>query len=305
MRICSFLPSATEILYLLGLDESVVGVTHECDYPSDAKNKKVVVRSTFDASSLESGEIDRIVSSKVKAGEDIYAIEEEALRSANPDLIVAQGLCEVCSPHEKEVERAVKVLGRKPEIVILDPHNLDDILVNIGQIAKATGKIREGESAVRLLRERIEYVKSTVSGVDYKPRALCIEWMDPLFSAGHWVPEMMEMSGAVNGISKAGEPSRRMSWEEVIEFDPELIFLMPCGFDIDRTRKEMKALESRAEWKSLKAVRNKKVYATDANSYFSRPGPRIVTGIEVLAKVLHPERFSELSVPEKSYLKVY
>lgn len=301
MRICSFLPSATEILYELGLGDSVVGVTHECDFPSDASKKTVVVRSSFDASKLTSEEIDSMIMHLVREGKDIYVVDDNALRNANPDLIVAQGLCEVCSPHMKELDRAMGILDKKPRVIVLDPHDLDEILVNIQQIAAAVGRESEGERIVRELRNRIETVTSVASRAKHTPKVLCIEWLAPIFTAGHWVPQMVELAGAINGVSKRGEPSRRMSWDEVIEFDADIMVLMPCGFDVDRTMKELWRIENREEWKRLNAVKNKMVYATDAGSYFSRPGPRTVAGLEILAKIIHPDLFSNLNVPEGSF----
>ena len=305
MRICSFLPSATEILYELGLGDSVVGVTHECDFPSDASKKTIVVRSAFDASRLTSEEIDSMIVQLVREGKDIYVIDDDALRKANPDLIVAQGLCEVCSPYLKELDRAMKILDNKPKVIVLDPHDLDEILVNIEQVAKNVEKEKKGEEVVKALRSRIDNVRSVTKSIMHIPRVLCIEWLDPIFTAGHWVPQLVELAGAINGVSKRGEPSRRMKWEEVLEFDPDIIVLMPCGFDVERMMNELWRIEKQEEWKNIDAVKNKMVYATDASSYFSRPGPRTVTGLEILAKIIHPDMFSNLNVPESSFRRIY
>jgi len=305
MRICSLLPSATEILYELELGDSVVGVTHECDYPADAYNKTIVVRSAFDASKLSSQEIDNVIVQRVREGKDIYVVDDNALRKASPDLIVAQALCEVCSPHMKELDRAMNILDNKPKVIVLDPHDLDEVLVSIEKVAKTVGKEKKGEEIVQKLQKRIDHVRSVIRNAKNSPKVLCIEWLDPIFTAGHWVPQMVEVAGAVNGVSKRGEPSRRMEWKEVIEFDPEIIVLMPCGFDIERTMKERWRIEKHEEWQELRAVKNKMVYATDASSYFSRPGPRTVTGLEILAKIIHPEMFRDLNVPEGSFRRIY
>lgn len=305
MRICSFLPSATEILYELGLGDDVVGVTHECDFPLDAGKKTVVVRSVFDASKLNSDEIDKMIVQLVREGKDVYVIDDSALKQADPDLIVAQGLCEVCSPHMKELGRAMNILNNKPKVIVLDPHDLDEILVSIGQVAKAVGREHRGEEVIDSLIKRIEHVSSVGMEAKNKPKVLCIEWLDPIFSAGHWIPQMVEIASAINGVSKRGEPSRKMQWSEVTEFDPDIITLMPCGFDVDHTMKELWRIERVEEWKSLKAVKNREVYATDAGSYFSRPGPRTVMGLEILAKIIHPDLFTSLYLPEDSFKKVY
>jgi iron complex transport system substrate-binding protein len=305
MRICSFLPSATEILYELDLGDSIVGVTHECDFPSDVNNKTVVVRSAFDASKLSSEEIDSMIVQCVREGKDIYVVDDNALRKASPDLIVAQGLCEVCSPHMKELDRAMSILDNKPKVVVLDPHDLDEVLVSIEQVAKTVGKEKKGEEIVQKLGRRIEHVRSVARNAKNSPKVLCIEWLDPIFTAGHWVPQMVEAVGAVNGVSERGEPSRKMEWKEALEFDPDIIVLMPCGFDIERTMKELWRIEKHDEWKQLRAVKNKTVYATDASSYFSRPGPRTVTGLEMLAKMIHPDLFRDLNVPEDAFRRIY
>lgn len=305
MRICSLLPSATEILYELELGDSVVGVTHECDFPPDANNKTVVVRSAFDASKLSSEEIDNEIVQRVREGKDIYVVDDNALRKASPDLIVAQGLCEVCSPHMKELDRAMNILDNKPKVVVLDPHDLDEVLASIEQVAKTVGKEKKGEEIVQKLRKRIDHVRSVTRNAKNTPKVLCIEWLDPIFTAGHWVPQMVEVARAVNGVSKRGEPSRRMEWKEAVEFAPDIIVLMPCGFDIERTMKELWRIEKHEEWQEFPAVKNKMVFATDASSYFSRPGPRTVTGLEILAKIMHPALFRNLNVPEDAFRRIY
>jgi len=299
-RIVSFLPSATEILYQLGAGDQLVGVTHECDFPEEAKSKPRVIHSSFDPTKMSSNEIDSQVVELMHSGGDIYLVDEQILKEANPDLIVAQGICDVCSPTTKEISKAVSILHNKPEVVILDPHNLDDILAGILEVAKKIGKIDEAQKLIDSLRKRIGYVKN--KSKKSRPKVLCIEWLDPLFTAGHWVPQMVEMAGGINGISVINEPSRRMKLEEAVAFDPDIIVLMPCGFDINRIHREYSKIASNNQWKSLRAVKNNNVYAVDANSYFSKPGPRTVTGIEILAKIIHPETFGDLKIPPNSFL---
>ncbi|MGI0082348.1 MAG: cobalamin-binding protein [Nitrosopumilaceae archaeon] len=301
-RIVSFLPSATELLYELGVGDQIVGVTHECNFPDDAKRKPHVIHSSFDPTTISSYEIDKKIVEFMQSGSDIYVIDEQVLKKANPDLIVAQGLCEVCSPFTKEVNRAVSILDNKPSVVILDPHNLDDTLASIIEIGKHVGKTKEAQNLVTLLQKRIDYVKS--KSVKSRPKVLCVEWLDPLFTAGHWVPQMVEMAGGINGVSVVDKPSRRMKVEEAIEFDPDIVVLMPCGFDINRILEEYPKLASNKEWKSLKAVQNNTVYAVDANSYFSKPSPRTVTGLEILAKIIHPETFGDLKIPDNSFVQI-
>lgn len=301
-RIVSFLPSATEILYDLGVGDKVVGVTHECNFPSDAKSKPRVIRSSFDPLRMSSSQIDQKIVSLLRAGEDIYVIDDQELKKADPDIIIAQGLCEVCSPFTEEINRAVSILDRKPEVLVLDPHNLDDILSNILEVGMAIGKIEEAKNLLSKLRKRIEHIKKKVP--NSRKKILCIEWLDPPFTAGHWVPQLVEIAGGVNGISKKGDASRRLGLDEITLFDPDIIVLMPCGFDVARTLLEYSTLLDKKEWKSLHAVQNGNVYGVDANSYFSRPGPRAVTGLEILAKIIHPQRFSDIAVPENSFVKI-
>lgn len=308
MRIASFLPSATETLYELGAGNQIVGVTHECKYPPQARKKPRVIQSSFDPGRMTGREIDNKIVELMHSGKDIYIVDENTLKRVSPDLIVAQGLCEVCSPFTKEINRAVSLLGdRQPDVLVLDPHDLDDILVSIMDVAEKIGKVREGRKLVASLQKRIDVVRSSSSSsmkVKRRPKVLCIEWIDPLFTAGHWVPQMVEYAGGINSLSSTGEPSRRMDIDEAVQLDPDIIVLMPCGFDIEQTLKELPALARNEKWKSLRAVKNGNVYSVNANAYFSKPGPRIVVGLEMIAKILHPETSQHIRVPKGSYKKI-
>lgn len=303
MRIVSFLPSATETLYELGAAKEIVGVTHECKYPPAAKKKPQVIRPSFDPSSMTGKEIDSKIVELVRAGGDIYIVDDKALKKARPDLIVAQGLCEVCSPFTKEIGRAVSILGGAPDVLVLDPHDLDDILVSIMDVAEKVDRVKEGKALVASLQKRIDAVR--LAKTSSRPKVACIEWVDPLFTAGHWVPQMVEYAGGINGISAAGEQSRRMDMDELAAFDADTIVMMPCGYGIARTLKEMKVLKNNKEWNSLRAVKEKRVYVVEAGSYFSKPGPRTVIGLEILAKIIHPEAFKKIKVPKGTYRKIY
>lgn len=302
MRVVSFLPSATETLYKLGAGDMITGVTHECKYPAQARNKPQVIRPSFNASKMSGKEIDSMVVELLRAGSDIYVVDDRQLREAKPDLIVAQGLCEVCSPFTKEINRAVDILGGRPEVLVLDPHDLDDILVSIMDVAEKIGRVQQGRRLVASLQSRIDRVRSLKE--KSKQKVLCLEWLDPLFTAGHWVPQMVEYAGGINGISTSGQPSRRMSIDEAVSFDPDVIVLVPCGFDITRTKRELPPLVGNEKWKSLRAVKEGKVYAVDAGAYFSKPGPRTIIGLEILAKILHPEASRRIRVPKGSYKKL-
>ena len=310
LRIISFLPSATEILYEMGVDSQIVGVTHECNYPEAAKSKPRIINSSFDASTMSSKEIDDKIVELFSNGKDIYFINDEILKELKPDLIVAQGICEVCSPFTKEIKRAISILGYNPKVIVLDPHNISDILDNISEIATNIGKIKEGKNLVKLLEAKINRINkiTRLNNKDNLPRIVCLEWLDPFFTAGHWVPEMVEIAGGINGLSKSKEQSRRASIEEIKKFDPDKIILMPCGFNIDRTIKEYKknytTLNKNQDWSNLRAIKNNELYVVDAGSYFSKPGPRTITGIEILAKIISPDEFKHITIPENSYIKL-
>ncbi len=301
-RIVSFLPSATEILYDLGVGDQVLAVTHECNYPAAAKTKPRVIHSVFDPQKMSSQEIDSKVVDLMKSGKDIYVLDEQILKKANPNLIVAQGICEVCSPFTKEINKAVTILGNKPEVLILDPRSLDDILDNIIEVGKKVGKLAKANELVSSLRARIKTIHNIPKGA--RPKVLCIEWLDPLFSAGHWVPQMVEIAGGINGISATGNQSRRMEIEEAVKFDPDIIILMPCGFDIKRILQEYEKLAENPKWKSMRAVKQGQVYAVNANEYFSKPGPRTVIGLEILSKIINPDTFRDLQLPKNSIQKI-
>jgi iron complex transport system substrate-binding protein len=303
LRIVSFLPSATETLYELGAAREIVGVTHECKYPPAAKRKPQVIRPSFDPSSMTGKEIDSRIVELVRSGGDIYLVDDKALRKAKPDLIVAQGLCEVCSPFTKEIGRAVRILGGTPDVLVLDPHDLDDILVSIMDVAEKVGRVKEGRKLVSSLQKRIDAVRSR--RIENRPKVACIEWVDPLFTAGHWVPQMVDYAGGINGMSVAGEQSRRMQIDELVGFDPDVIVMMPCGYGIKRTLEEMEILKRSKKWNSLRAVKDRRVYAVEAGSYFSKPGPRTVVGLEILAKIMHPGASRKIKVPRGTYRKIY
>jgi iron complex transport system substrate-binding protein len=310
MRIVSFLPSATETLYELGAGNQIVGVTHECNYPSQARKKPRVICSSFDPGQMSGRDIDNKIVELMRTGKDIYIVDENTLKRVSPDLIVAQGLCEVCSPFTKEIDRAVSILGgdRRPDLLVLDPHDLDDILVSIMDVAEKIGKVREGRKLVASLQKRIDVVRQSSSNIIMKvkqrPKVLCVEWIDPLFTAGHWVPQMVEYAGGINGLSSTGEPSRRMDIDEAVQLDPDIIVLMPCGFDIEQTLKELPVLARNEKWKLLQAVKNGNIYAVNANAYFSKPGPRTIVGLEIIAKILHPMTSQHIRVPKGSYKKI-
>ena len=302
-RIISFLPSATELIYELGAQDSLFGVTHECLYPSNAKTKPRVISSVFDPILMSSREIDDKINELMKNGKEIYNINEKNIIKAKPDLIISQDVCEVCSAHTNQVNYALSILEKKPQVYTMNPHNLDEILFCIKEISKKIGKEDKGNMLVDSLEKRIDYIKN--KKFENWPSVIAIEWIDPLFTSGHWIPQMVETAGGKNLISSQKERSRKMGLDELKKIDPDIIIMMPCGFDVDRTIKEYdKILAQDKEWNSLKAVQEGFVFAVDANSYFSKPSFRTITGIEILAKIIHPEIFGSIEIPENSFEKI-
>ena len=302
-RIVTFLPSATELIYSLGAEDRLFGVTHECNYPSGAKTKLRVISSVFDPASMSSKQIDDKICQLMSEGKEIYNLNKENLLSAKPDLIISQNICEVCSAHTEHVKIAVEMLEKKPEVYTMDPHDVSEILTSIKDISKIIGKEKEGNELIDSLSKRLEFVKSKT--FEKKPKVVAIEWVDPFFTSGHWIPEMIEIAGGENLISTEKIPSRKMKLEEIKEANPDIIVMMPCGFDVKRTVYEYKkVLAENPEWNELNAVKENNVYAVDANSYFSKPSLRTITGIEVLASIFHPDVFGDLQLPEDSFMKI-
>jgi len=302
-RIVTFLPSATELIYSLGADDKLFGVTHECNYPNGARTKPRVINSVFDPASMSSKQIDDKICQLMTDGKQIYNLNKENLLNAKPDLIISQNICEVCSAHTEHVKMAVDMLEKKPEVYTMDPHDVDEILVSIRDISKMIGKKKEGNELVDSLAKRLEFIKSKT--FEERPNVVAIEWVDPFFTSGHWIPEMIESAGGENLISTEKMPSRKMELEEIKEANPDIIVMMPCGFDVKRTISEYNSvLTNNPDWNELKAVKEKNVYAVDANSYFSKPSLRTITGIEILAKIIHPDVFGDLQLPENSFAKI-
>ena len=302
-RIVTFLPSATELIYSLGADDKLFGVTHECNYPSGAKTKPRVISSVFDPASMSSKQIDDKICQLMTDGKEIYNLNKENLLNAKPDLIISQNICEVCSAHTEHVKKAMEILEKKPEVYTMDPHDVNEILVSIKDISKMVGKEKEGNNLVDSLSKRLEFVKS--KKFEERPSVVAIEWVDPFFTSGHWIPEMIEAAGGENLISTEKMPSRKMKLGEIKEANPDIIVMMPCGFDVKRTISEYNSvLAKNTDWNELKAVKENSVYAVDANSYFSKPSLRTITGIEILASIIHPDVFDDLQLPEDSFSKI-
>lgn len=298
MRICSLLPGATEIAYLLGLGDQIVGVTHECDYPHEAKQKPVVVRSVIDSSQLSCPEIDRRVGELLQAGRGLYSIDEAAFLASGPDVILTQGLCNVCALDYDDVVKAAQRLPRMPAILSLNPHSLSDVLEDISRVGAATGRETAAEALVQDLRRRIDEVG--IREPEYRPRVVCLEWFEPLYVAGHWVPELVTLAGGFDPLGRKGEPSLKIEWQSVLDAKPDVILLMPCGFDVRRAVKESTPLRNLNGWNDLPAVKTGNVYALNGSAYFSRPGPRLVNGLEILARIIRPEQAGWSAAPTEA-----
>ena len=295
MRVASLLPSATEIVHFAGADDTLVGVTHECDYPPGVERLPRLTSSEIESHSMTSAEINAAVEGRMTDTGSIYALDAGLLEELAPDLIITQGLCNVCAVSTNLVEKAVAGLNKEPEILTLNAASLRDVLDDAIRVGEALGRGQETRDKVAALEERLTYVRETLAGLP-RPRVGCIEWLDPPFSAGHWVPEMVGIAGGEEAFARPGEPSARLTWDEVFEAAPEVLVLMPCGFDARRAAEEARrVLPGLPGWGELPAVRQGRVWAVDANSYFSRPAPRLVEGVEILAHVLHPQAFPGVS----------
>ena len=296
MRICSLLPSATEIVYALGLGDDLVGVSHACDYPDSVATKPVVSRSVRQTTDLSSQEIDAIVQQARANSNPLYWIDGELLRELNPEFIITQELCEVCAIDSGSVfETAAKVLDYQPQILTIRPSIVADILQNVRDIASAAGVGRRGEELSDSLQSRIQTVVDGVADVGVKPRVLCLDWLDPLRNTGQWVPELVEMAGGEERLAVTGGLSRELTWDEIVDYAPEYLMVMPCAFDPERVRAEAtEKLTNLNGWEELPAVQMDQVFLFDGRIP-TRHGPRVVDVLEGLAGAMHPQRFKGIS----------
>ena len=297
MRIVSLVPHATELLFALGLGEQVVGVTHECDYPARAQQLARVTRDVLPAG-LTAAQIDAAVRERTQRGESIYELDERALAALQPDLIVTQALCPVCAVSYEEVVELARELPRCPRVIALDPHTLGETLKDVTTLAEATGSERAGGRLLAEAKARIARVRSAANAAPQpaggavqqsgRPRVAALEWFDPVYVAGHWTPELIELAGAEDVLGEAGEPSRVVSWEELASAEPQIVVAMPCGWDAARAH-----AEADAHSEQLAASGAQRVVAVNGGAYFSRPGPRLIEGLELLAHIIHPDLFAE------------
>ncbi|QIN77633.1 ABC transporter substrate-binding protein [Rubrobacter marinus] len=291
MRVVSLLPSATELLSFVGASEELVGVSHECDYPAGVEALPKLTRPPIDHHAMTSAEIDAAIGRHLSETGSLYALDAELLEELKPDLILTQGLCDVCAVSLDVVREAATGLSTNPRVLSMNPTTLGEVLACAVEVGDAVGRGSAARESVAALGERLVRVREAVEGLP-RPRVGAIEWLDPPFSAGHWVPEMVRLAGGEDLFAREGEPSARLRWGDVFAAEPEVLVLMPCGFDKERALLEARPLPRLEGWSGVPAVRSGRVWAVDGNSFFSRPAPRLVEGVEILARLLHPEAFA-------------
>lgn len=294
-KICSLLPSTTEIVFALGLGNKLVAVTHECDYPEAATKVPAITSAAINTIDMSNRDLHDHVINTAHEGSSIYTLDQALLEELAPDLILTQELCDVCAVSYDTVQAAVREIGGDYRIMSLEPTTLGAILETIEHLGRATDTIDKATAVTGGLQRRIDTVTRQSQKAEKKPRVFTLEWMDPPFAGGHWVPEMVQLAGGLTSLVEVGEPSRMVSWEEITAFDPEIIMVMPCGYHLDSLETEFRMTAFPAEWGDLTAVRNGKVYGVDATAYFSRPGPRVVDGLEIMGEIIHPELFPRRS----------
>ena len=285
MKICSLLPSATEILFALGLGDQVVGVSHECDFPPEARRKPVLIRSRITHTESPAA-IDRQVREFLERGESLYSVDLDSLCALQPDLIVTQDLCHVCAATPDDLGSALARLAVQPRVLTLNPHSLADVCVDIRSVGAATDQAPQAGSVVAEFEGRIAAVERAVANLPRK-RAVCLEWLDPPYAAGHWVPEMVERAGGVDVLGHTGKAASRTDWNAILAVRPDVIVVMPCGYSLEQAVAEFRQLALPPGWGDIPAVMNNYVFLVEASGYFSRPGPRLAAGVEILAEAIH------------------
>lgn len=297
MRICSLVPAATEILFALGLGRQVVGVTHECDWPPEASELPKVTASVLDTGELTSAEIDGAVADAAAKGQPLYAVDADAWAAIEADVVVAQELCEVCAVSTDALDEIVAASVVDVEVVPFSPSSLDGVLASIVALGVRLGADGAADELTGGMRKRLDRVRGALAEVETSPRVFVAEWLEPPFAAGHWVPDMVEVAGGNEVAGMSGEASYRLRWDDVARLEPDVVVLAPCGFDLDRTLSEVVTLDLSANLLGTPARHESRVFAVDANANFSRPGPRLVDGVELLAYLIHPAAYSDPGIP--------
>jgi iron complex transport system substrate-binding protein len=303
MQICSLLPSATEILYALGLGDSIAGVTHECDFPPEAAKKPALIQPRLRLD-VPPGEMDRQVSELIARGESIYAVDSDLLAKIAPDLIVTQDLCHVCTVSPDDLAGALARLPKRPRVLSLTPHTLADVWDDIRRVGDATHRRRDAQALTLSLEEKVAAIEMRSARAAHRPRVLSLEWLDPFYVGGHWVPEMVAKAGGTNVLGRPGEPSYKVSTEQIAASAAEIVIVMPCGYNAEKAAAGWRSFSVPDSWRDLPAIRDNRILAVDANSFFSRPGPRLADGVAILAHLLHPEIFPSDSIPACSSCKL-
>jgi iron complex transport system substrate-binding protein len=303
LRIVSFLPAATEMAYALGLGEQVVGISHECDFPADAKSKPVVVRCALPVETMTLKEIDVAVAECIGSGGNLYAVDQPAIGRLAPTHILTQALCQVCAPSGGEIARALKALPSKPQILWFTPHCIETIFDNLRELGAATGCLAKAEQLVAAARVRLQSVAALAKKAPRRPKVFCLEWIDPYYCCGHWVPEMIELAGGQDALGCKKTDSVRTAWKDIAAWAPEILIVSPCGFSVEKAVEQANLLLRQPGWRDLPAVRNNRVFAVNANAYFARPGPRVVDGVELLAHLIHPELF-DWNGPDNAFRQI-
>ena len=298
MRIVSLLPAATEMVCALGLADQLVGVSHECAYPAEVVGKPVVMRGVLATHEMTQAAIDAEVTRRLRAGEPLYEVDAERLAALEPDLVITQELCEVCAASPKDLAAALAGLVRRPQVLQLTPRSLAEIFQNLRQVGAATGREAQAAALVAGCEARIEAVRARAAGARTRPRVFCMEWLDPPYCSGHWVPEMVELCQATDPLSRQGTDSVRVPWQAVLDWAPEVLVVMPCGYGLEAVQRQAEALPKLPGWARLPAVQAGRVYAVDADALFARPGPRVVEGLELLAHLIHPQLFAWSGDPD-------
>jgi iron complex transport system substrate-binding protein len=289
LRLISFLPAATEMVCGLGLGDSLVGVSHECDFPAAAKTKPVVVKPALPLEELTLREIDAVVAGRIGSGQNLYEVDERLLEQLAPTHILTQALCAVCAPSGNEITRALKALPSKPQILWFTPHGIEEIFNNLRELGHATGRSGQAEQIIAAASGRLEKISALVKRAPRRPKVFCLEWIDPYYCCGHWVPEMIKLAGGVDALGRQGVDSVRVPWTDIAAWAPEILIVSPCGFNLEKAVEQAEQLLQQPGWSDLPAVRANRVFAVNANAYFARPGPRVVDGVELLAHLIHPE----------------
>jgi iron complex transport system substrate-binding protein len=308
-RILSFLPSATEIIFELGLEGILKGVTHECTYPKKALKIPKIIKPTISFEKLNSSDIDKKIREMSIKNEPLFKIDIDKIREIKPDLIISQNMCSVCAPFDKEIKTTFEILGYEPRNLVLNPTNIVEIFQSILVLGKELDRAEEALKITNQLKERVNTIKLILHEPNNKhllinrPKVMCLDWLDPFYLSGHWVPDMLDIVGAMGLNGQGGSDSHRISTLKIVQLNPDKVIIMPCGFDIARSQNEYHKIKD-SNWDSLRANKNREIYLVNSNAFFSKPSPRIVTGIEILSKIVYPEAFEHIRIPNSSFVRI-